>query len=240
MALNFRFKIKNLKLAMLACLFICIFAGLGTWQLSRGYEKRYMLSAFAERTIQAPLHVEALNNNAKDLRFYRITLTGNFDNQHNLLLDNKIYHGRVGYELYTPFIANGFDQPILVDRGFIPLGQNRSILPGINAVIGNVDIVGMLNVPPRYVTLGNMTESAEPQWPLRIQFIHLQQLGNLLDAALFPYIVSLEPHHPAAYAMEWQIVAMPPERHFGYAVQWFALALTLLILSVILNFERSR
>lgn len=239
MALKYHFKIKNIKLALLACLFILLFSSLGVWQLTRSHQKQLLLKSFAERTAQAPIGIDKLNMQ-EDLRFYRAKLTGRFDNQHSLLLDNKIFHGRVGYELYTPFKADGIDQPILVDRGFIPLGQNRRTLPGIHTVIGNVNIVGMLNLPPRYLALGKMTETIEPQWPLRVEFIHLHDLGSLLNTPLYPYVLSLEPNHPAAYAIEWQIFTMLPERHVGYAVQWFALALTLLILFVVLNVKRSR
>lgn len=160
-------------------------------------------------------------------------LHGRFDNQHSLLLDNKTFKGQVGYEVYTPFKAEGLNQVILVDRGFIPLGANRQILPNLRDVPGKVTIIGMLNLPPTYVTYGQLYDVMH--WPLRIEFVQLESLSQLLHVSLFPYVFCLTPEDPASYTNEWQIVIMSPERHRGYAVQWFALALTLLILFVALN-----
>lgn len=225
--------IKNWKLALLAFLFISLFTGLGFWQLQRAKQKEILLHAFTERTKMPPLH--ASNLKAKDLRFYAAQFTGKFDNQHVFLLDNKTFHGQVGYEVYTPFFAKGLSVLILVDRGFIPLGRSRETLPTFREISDEIIVTGMLNRSPAYVAWGPIKESASIRWPLRVEYINLNELAKLLGAPLFPYVLSLNPTHRAAFAMEWKIVTMGPERHRGYAVQWFALALTLLILFIVLN-----
>lgn len=235
MPIKMRFKIKNWKLALLALLFFCLFTTLGFWQVWRAQQKHILLKSFAERTVREPFPATSLISKDDDLRFYRVKLTGVFDNQHNFLLDNKIFRGRVGYEIYTPFYSKDLTEPILVDRGFVPGPASRKDLPGINTIIGTVSIVGMLNVPPRYVALGKIQESAQTHWPLRIEYINLAELAKLLNYPLFRYVLNLEATDPASYAMEWQVVTMGPEKHIGYAIQWFALALTLLILFVVLN-----
>lgn len=226
--------LKNWKLAILALIFLCLFVSLGCWQLWRAQEKKILMKSFSERTLHEPFSAAAITKE-NDLRFYRIKLTGFFDNQHSLLLDNKIFHGKVGYEVYTPFYCKDLADPILVDRGFIPGSVSRRDLPGINAIIGTVTITGMLNLPPRYVALGRINETQEINWPLRIEFVNLMEVAKLLNYPLYHYVLNLEAKDPAAYAIEWQIVTMGPEKHIGYAIQWFALALTLLILFVVLN-----
>lgn len=238
MPVKMRIKVKNWKLAVLAFLLMAVFTSLGFWQLARAQHKKMLLNSFTERTRLDPLKTEALNED-NDWRFYRVKLTGQFDNQHNLLLDNKIFHGRVGYEVYTPFYAQDLAAPILVDRGFVPLGISRDVLPGINAIIGKVTISGMLNQAPGYLAFGQINESSNIAWPMRVEFINLNQVGKLLNYPLFQYVLNLDAKDPAAYAMEWQIVTMGPERHMGYALQWFALAFTLLILFVVLNRDRT-
>ena len=234
---NRPFKIKNWKLATLALIFIIFFMSLGIWQLMRAHEKKMLLAAYTLRTRQIPFLATDLKKNI-DLRFHRVKLTGIFDNQHNLLLDNKIFKGRVGYEIYTPFYVTGFEKPLLVDRGFIPMGKRRDIFPGINAIVGNVTITGMLNVPPTYVALGNMNDASSIAWPLRVEFINLSQLKKVLNYSLFNYVVTLSPNDPAAYAIEWQVVMMGPEKHLGYAFQWFAFAATLLIIYLAVNTKK--
>jgi surfeit locus 1 family protein len=234
-----RFRIKSWKLTLLAFIFICFFAGLGNWQLNRAREKEQLLQTFQARATSAPLDASALQDKT-DLRFHRVTVQGHFDNTHTLLLDNKIQDGKVGYEIYVPFYADELLQPILVDRGFIAGTANRQQLPFIPAYEGKTSLTGMLNTPPRYVALGNMVTSLPMTWPLRVEYIQIGELAALLKNPIFPLIINIEPHHPAALSIQWQIVTMSPERHRGYAVQWFAFALTLLILSVVLNYDRSR
>lgn len=227
-------KIKNWKLALLALIIFCLFMRLGMWQVSRANEKKDLLASYAARMQHTPVDAKALSS-PNDWRFYRAQLVGRFDNRHTVLLDNKTFQGRVGYEVYTPFKARGLDNAILVDRGFVPLTSSRAILPTIPDVDGDVTITGLLNFPPAYHALAGIQDPKEQTWPRRLEFIQLPLVGQILGYSLFPYILMIEPKDPAAFAIEWQIVTMSPERHWGYAVQWFALALTLLILFVALN-----
>ena len=233
-----RFRIKNWKLAFLAVLFICFFTSLGMWQLARAQQKKILLKSFAERTLLTPLTAHDLDQH-RDLRFYQARITGTFDNAHTLLLDNKISHSSVGYEVYTPFKIKENSTYILVDRGFVPMGKNRSDLPIVPAIQGAITIIGMLNLPPRYVAFGALHDD-KIKWPLRVEYINQAEIEKLFNYSLLAYTLSLKPADGAAFTMEWQAVTMPPERHMGYAAQWFALALTLLILFVALNCDRSR
>lgn len=231
-------KIKNWKLAILAVVFICFFTALGNWQLQRAKQKKILLKSFAERTLHVPFSAAEINQN-QDWRFYRTELTGTFDNQHTFLLDNKIVAGKVGYEVYTPFTANHLNQTILVDRGFVPMtGATRKELPDIKSITGTVTINGMLNQAPTYVAFGTINEAPQISWPLRVEFINLKELAKFSGYPFYNYVLNINPKDNAAYAMQWEIVTMGPERHMGYAVQWFALALTLLILFVALNWDR--
>lgn len=228
------FKIKNWKLALLALVVFCAFISLGFWQLARAHQKQHLLESYHARMQKPALTAAALEKTA-DLRFYRASLQGQFDNQHTFLLDNKTFKGQVGYEIYTPFKITGTTTAILVDRGFIPLSGNRSSLPAIRAITQPAKITGLLNLPPAYVSLGEIKESQAIQWPLRIEYVNLPQLAELTGYSLFSTVLLLQPNDPAAYPIEWQIVVMSPERHTAYAVQWFAFALTLLVLFFALN-----
>ncbi|OGT37129.1 MAG: hypothetical protein A3F12_05370 [Gammaproteobacteria bacterium RIFCSPHIGHO2_12_FULL_38_14] len=236
--MSIQFKIKNWKLALIALIFFILFTKLGFWQLSRAREKTILLDTFHTRMIHPPLSAKEMNITS-DLRFYRATLSGTFDNQQILLLDNKTFRGQVGYEVYTPFKAMGLKSAILVDRGFIPLpNMRRDILPAILPMTGKIQISGLLNIPPNYVAYGKMNERSDKNLK-RIEFIDLSLLAKQFGYPLYPYILTLDPKNPAAYAIEWQIITMGPERHIGYAIQWFAFALILLILFVALNCRKT-
>lgn len=230
-------RLKNWKLFLLGLVLVGLFISLGRWQLSRAHQKEALFAAFAERTAHTPLSIVALQQTS-DSRFYRAELTGTFDNNHSMLLDNKTYEGKVGYEVYTPFKPKDAQLTILVDRGFIPMGFSRQQLPPIHAINEQTTITGMLNLPPAYVSLGSIKNQTEATWPLRVEYINLLQLSNILRQPLYPNVLILSPHDPLAYATEWKITMMGPEKHRGYAVQWFAFALILLLLSVTLGIGR--
>lgn len=223
------FRIKNWKLSLLGLVLMGVFIKLGLWQLSRAQEKTLLLNTLAERRHQS-VSIADLRS-TKDIRFYQLSIQGYFDNAHSFLLDNKILNGRVGYELYTPFHADGMDEAILVDRGFIPMGDRRTILPKPAMMTGKRAVNGIITLPPTYFSLGSIHDATQPNWPLRIEFVQLNQLSQILGYPLFSFILNEDPH--------LQIVTMGPERHKGYAVQWFALAFTLLILFVVLNRDRT-
>jgi surfeit locus 1 family protein len=228
-------KVKNWKLALLALVFITLFICLGFWQLSRAREKTDLLESFRERTQQPAVHTSDLNT-PRDWRFYPVEMEGKFDNAHTFLLDNKTFNGKVGYEVYTPFKPKGLDMTILVDRGFIPLGVSREHLPAIpKTPKGSIKIKGILNTPPLYLAFGDFSENGKIQWPLRVEYISLAEFSKLTRSDFFPYIVSLTEDSPSALQVKWQIQTVDPNKNKGYAVQWFAFALTLLIISVVLN-----
>lgn len=236
MATSISFRIVNWKLTLIGILLVAFLCSLGFWQLARAKEKRILIASFTARTLHSPLLASALKS-TEDLRYYRAELTGHFDNAHSLLLDNKIVDGKVGYEVYTPFIAQGLSDTVLIDRGFIPMGISRQDIPAIKNISGKVKLLGMLNSSPKYVAFGPMEADAKKSWPLRVEYLDL----NKLHPKPYPFILILDAKDPAAYEIQWQAFeTMPPERHIGYAVQWFALALTLLILCVVLNRKHQR
>ena len=192
-------KLKNTKLTLLSAGFIILFIFLGNWQLSRANEKKLLLKSFAERGLLSPLNAAQLTRDM-DLRFYLAQLHGTFDNAHTLLLDNKIQDGKIGYEVYTPFKADGLPAPILIDRGFIGLGVSRQQLPAIAPIPGKVTLKGFLNSPPRYFSYGKMTDSSRDSWPLRIEYLDAKELARHLASPIFPLVLSLAPHDCGEYS----------------------------------------
>lgn len=231
-------RIKNWRLTVLALILISLFISLGVWQLERAAEKKKLIKNYHKQSNEAPLPgYQLLLNASQDWRFYRVTLEGRFDHQYTLLLDNKTFQGKIGYEVYTLFHAKDLPFPVLVDRGFVPIGTTRKKLPLIPHIIGQISITGMLNLPPRYQAFSQMAESPFT-WPLRVQYLNIQELTELLHLPkIFPYVLQLDPKNPVAFPLEWQIIIMPPEKHYAYALQWFAIAFTLLVLWVALNWR---
>lgn len=215
--------------AFITFLFICLFCRLGFWQLHRAQEKVALAKQLSERSHAIPKPFNSLDIKT-DLRFYKTIITGEFDNQHTLLLDNKILNNQIGYEVYTPFKLHTSPQVILVDRGFIPASAHRDQLPTITPLLGSRKLEGTLNTAPNYVAWGALFEPPL-HFPLRVEYIDLSLLSQLVKTPLMPYVLQLTP-------ATWPPSTLTPEKHRAYAVQWFAFALTLLILFAVLNTRR--
>lgn len=227
------------KFVGLTCLFIALFSYLGMWQYHRAEEKRHLLQEYAARAKQ-PIAFEQLFKKSTDSRFHLIQLKGHFDNQHNILLDNKTEQGHVGYEVYTPFLVQGgaTKQAVLVDRGWVPADQDRARLPEISTPLKTLSITGVVNTPPSYFSLGAMQENNTQHFPLRVQYIDLKALNSVLGYTLPPYVIWLDTNDTHGFVRHWKVTFMGPEKHIMYTVQWFAFALSLLVIFVVLNCHR--
>lgn len=225
--------IHRTKLTLVGFALTGLFVGLGLWQLQRASENQATLDKLMQSMKQAPVTVKDIST-PNDWRYHLTTLTGQFDNNRSFLLENKT-NRQVGYEVYTPFTPNGSNQTFLVDRGFIPATVNTNTLPAIPPVEKTATILGMLNLPPHNQSLGKITDIKQTTWPQRVQTIQLAQVSKALNADLFPYVVLLAPKSPYAFDIEWKLTNTAPSQNRLYAAQWFALALTLLLLSLALN-----
>ncbi|MEO4047984.1 SURF1 family protein [Pseudomonas sp. CAU 1711] len=217
-------------------LLLPLLLGLGLWQLARAEEKRALLEGFAAREQAAPMSVTELERHA-DLAHLRIRLSGQFDERHSLLLDNRQRDGRVGVELLQPFYDQASGLWLLVNRGWLPWPDRRTP-PQFTTPEQPLELVARVHVP-----LGEAFQlGADPaggDWPRLITAVQPERLWRQLGRGGMAYEVRLEPG-PAAYRAEWPVVAMGPEKHNGYAVQWFALAAALLGLYLYLGIHNSR
>jgi surfeit locus 1 family protein len=226
------------KFIGLTFLLVFIFSNLGLWQYHRAQQKRLLIQAYAERPFEKALTSSALFKADQDARFFSVKLKGHFDNQHQIFLDNKTLEGQVGYEIYTPFLIEGSQQAILIDRGWVPANRDRQILPSIQPVTEALTLKGVVNLPPSYFSLGSISENPANYFPLRVQYINVKELTPRLGLTLSPYIVWLDPADSHGFKRQWKVTLMGPEKHVMYAVQWFAFALSLLVIFGVLNLHR--
>jgi surfeit locus 1 family protein len=224
---------------VVATIVLCaLFVQLGCWQLRRAALKEHLQQVFAARLHLAPISLNQLPRNS-DILYYPVTATGHYDNAHTVLLDNKIYAHRVGYEVLTPLVEKNHQPAVLVNRGWIPAPVDRRVLPVIPAVMGEHTIVGNVYlILGKPFTLGDRVEPNDG-WPRRVQALDISLLQNILKQPLYPFVVLLSPEAQAGFVRDWQPVqSMPPSRHIGYAVQWFAFAAVLLIIFFVLNLRK--
>ena len=220
-------------------LLLPVLLSLGFWQLNRAWQKAELQAAFAEQSRQAPVSLDHLNP-ADSSHYYRqVTATGRYDDSRQLLLDNQLREGRPGYQVLTPLrLADG--EAILVNRGWVPLGESRQVLPDIAVTAEPVTVNGRIAQPANPgIRLGE-PGGADRNWPRVIQYVDYSPLSTILGYPLKPAIILLDPQADQGYWRDWQpnFGGFGPERHQGYAVQWFALSAALVILYIAASIRR--
>lgn len=216
-----------------------ILISLGFWQLHRADEKRTIQAQYTARQHHAPLTTSALEN-TKDLRYYPIKLSGHYDTQRQLLVDNKMSNHEIGYEVLTPFILKHSHKILLVNRGWVPMGRNRQQLPDINVTTKTQKITGNIYAPSKkQFTLGKNIVT-KGKWPLVVQSIELTKFAPLFNAKLYPFTARLSTEAPNGYVRHWSVINMSPYKHIGYAVQWFSFAAILFIVFIVVNLHREK
>jgi len=230
-----RYTVKFEKIPVLA--FLCVLPlllTLGFWQLHRAEEKRLFLDAQAQAVIAEALHLsDTSEDNADVHRYKKVEVTGQYDASHQFLIDNQINGGKAGYFVMTPFLLQGKNKAVLVNRGWIPLNRDRSVLPDIG--FDNTDgvIKGRIN---QFPSVGVKLQGADiptDGWPSVVQVVDSDILAKRLGYPLFHFQIELDKELPDGFKREWQTLKiMPPEQHTAYAFQWFGLAATLTILFI--------
>ena len=207
---------------------------LGRWQLQRADQKRALFDAFAAGT-DTTLPVEAATN-----RYQHVEAGGRYEPGRQILIDNMISaDGRAGYYVITPFeLASG--RWLLVNRGWIPVGDSRDALPAIGVAAGARRIRGRVDhLPAPGIHLGP-PQPLSPPFPIRASFPSSADINAVLGARAWAgnvEVVLLDRDQPDGYLREWTAPGFPPMRHIGYAMQWFGLALALSVLYVVSNLQ---
>lgn len=214
-----------------------ILISLGFWQLHRAQQKQMLINHYQLAHHYQPLDVQKLKAPWVRWLFQPVVMTGHYDNDHALLLDNKIHQHQPGYHVITPLVLeNG--KKVLVNRGWIPL-QDRKSLPKLPPIYGKQSVTGYIDIPnPKPFLLKQVNEG--DSWPRRIQAIEIEKIPFADKPSFYPVVVLLAPNAQHGFIRDWQPVvpAMPPARHIAYAIQWFSLALTLLIIFIVVNLKR--
>ena len=216
-----------LTLALLAVLI-----ALGRWQLNRADQKRALFDAFAAGA-DTTRPLESASN-----RYQHVEAEGHYDPDRQILIDNMFSAGgQAGYYVITPFeLTSG--RWLLVNRGWIPVGESRAELPRIAVPGGRRHIRGRLDRLPQPGIHMGPPQALAPPFPLRASFPSFAGIKSVLGAgnwARNAEVVLLDRDQPGGYAREWAAPGFPPIRHVAYAVQWFGLALALSVIYVVSN-----
>ncbi len=227
---------KPSKIATVVLLLLAIlFTNLGMWQARRSVEKAATQQQFETAK---PLLLE--NAIARESRFARIDVRGQYDTQRHILLDNQVWQGRAGVHVFTPFYTNE-GTVILVNRGWLPLSADRQILPEIPTPQQQTVLRGILNIfPVPGRILGPADKLQSDEWPQLVTYLNLADISVALNTPLADWIVQLSASEQAGFdGRDWKPVFLTSGKHKAYSFQWYALAVISIVLWVFNGVRRS-
>ena len=214
----------NIKFAALVLVLLPVLIGLGFWQLWRSAEKAEVLALLEARRGADPVGIAAARfEDPAAIDRLQVELRGQYVEDRDFLLDNRMFGGRVGYELITPF-RDDSGIVVLVNRGWLPAGRTREELPPIEPVTERVSLRGEIYVPQDRRQLQLYAASG---WPKLVQSVDPPRMGSIAGIEVYPWLVRLQPGQPGVTEADWPAVNIQPERHVAYAVQWFLMAVAL-------------
>lgn len=201
----------------LIALAIVVAAGcvwLGLWQLDRLRERRAGNDRIRSGLEGQPVTLEAAPSVGLDYR--RASATGTYDGANSVLLYGRPLGGRPGDHVLTPLrLEDG--SAILVDRGWVPTGQDAPV------PTGSLSVRGVL-LP---------SESMEGVAPAdgRVKTVDLEGIATALPYRLAPLYLLAQQEEPSRPGLP--VPAPLPELsegpHLSYAIQWFSFAAVALV-----------
>lgn len=222
---------------LVAILLVIGMVQLGFWQYHKAEQKRALQSTYDARLTETPMVVPDSVGNIENWRYRRLYAKGHYETAYQILLDNQVENGAAGYHVITPFRAQGGKGLLLIDRGWIPVGD-RSKLPQIDTPAGAVEVVGFAWVPStKFYELA--TPPAGNTWQPLWQNMDMARYGKAVPYPVLPFVLRLDAASPAGgFVRNWVMPAERIEMHLGYAWQWWGFSAALVAIWVFVNFKK--
>jgi len=220
-----------------ASLGMVILLSLGTWQVSRRFEKEALLAHVRAGLAAPPVALSVALDRwhaGKDVSYLRVHFTGRYRPGPQLRLFRSL-NGMVGWHLAAIFESDDAGD-VLVDRGFIPDELKDKAVTAPPA--GRIKLTGVLRLHRK--ARDAFTPDNKPAanewfwWDVRAMTV----AAGLAPGDVPAPVVHLQPAPgdppwPRATGVDLSNI---PNHHLQYAATWYGLALTLAIMAF--NFVR--
>lgn len=204
---------------VLAVAALCV--SLGLWQLRRLDERRDLNARIVEglEAQEEPL-ADALDEPPEALAYRRVTATGRYLPEQEVLLGPRSRDGAPGYDVLTPLLTG--DGGILVNRGWVPFALSSPPIAEAAPPEGDVTVTGYL-LPSREAARAGPVGAAELDF---VSDVDIDRLQGQISIPLAPVYLVRTGQSPALGDLPRP--GTTPELdegpHLSYAVQWFLFA----------------
>ena len=184
-----------------------LFAALGAWQLGRAETSRATRAQFDSGVTDTVLAALPSSLESAD-RFRRLEIGGEYIARPQFLLDNMLHDGVAGYHVVTALRIPGRRERLLVNRGWVPAGGDRRVLPDVEVGGASRAVSGRLERLPRPgLRLGAEGGTAAPADVVVLQYPTAHGLAELLGEPVLDYQLLLDAGMPDGFVREWRAPA---------------------------------
>ena len=221
--MNKREPLSLLKSAVALLLVIgCLWAA--QWQYHRGVDRHERNNQIELRSDLPAISISDAVEDAASQEWRKVSASGEFDSDRQILLRNRYFEGKYGFEVLTAF-QDSSGVEYWVDRGWVQAGENATIAPQIPALpLGKVTIEGRLRLD-RSLPQGKFFALPTGNMGGLISEANAQASNKEYGIDSTFYIDLLAGDHPE---LTPDVAASLPELsdgpHFAYALQWVIFA----------------
>lgn len=204
------------------------------WQFTRAAFKHELGARYAARQTAAPI-VVGRDSEPDDMVYRRVEATGRFLPDKAVWLDNRVSEGKAGYEIIMPLALVNQAGFVLVNRGWVAVGGDRSRLPEVATPDALVSVQGDAIIPSERVF-----ELSEHTVDGRIwqNFTLSRYRKAYPDLDIRNYVIQQRNDLGDGLSRQWAAPALGIERHRMYAGQWLIFASLILGFYVYFGFIR--
>ncbi len=193
------------------------------WQYHRGSDRHDRNFEITSQTALPLIQLESALVNLDENEWRRVSVTGTFNNERQILLRNRYFEGKYGFEVLTAFTSTS-GRLFWVDRGWVQAGasavEEPEIVPAPN---GEVEIIGRIRFD-RSLPQGNFFALPSDGTGL-ISEANARSSNEIIgiDSPFYLDLLSgsmpeLTPQVPA------ELPELSDGPHLAYAVQWIIFA----------------
>jgi surfeit locus 1 family protein len=208
-----------------------VLIGLGVWQVHRLHWKEALLTSIHDNMAQKPVPMPEKIDDPAAWQFRRVTLAGNFDYAHEMLVKPRTLDGKTGYDMVVPFTrASG--GTVFVDRGWI----SDEFMDKAQRPDGMMQIEGILRESKKSNSFTPDNNPAKMDW-YWIDTKGMAEAAKLDDVA--PMVLYIADKVPGVYPMGGRVTVDIPNDHRQYAAFWFCMAFVLVLVWYLSHLQRA-
>lgn len=200
---------------------VAVFVSAGNWQRGRMQQKEALRAEFAAAAVMPPAPLPLGVTDWSAWRYRNVVVHGRYDAGRQILIDNRVQAGRVGYHVVAPLVLDD-GRTVLVNRGWVAAGADRQALPLVPPPVGAVTVTGRLVVPTRGylelrrdVLVGAVWQNLDPA-----------RFASVTGIAVVDVAIEQSPEGAPADGLvrAWPAPDTGIDTHRIYMVQWYSFA----------------